>query len=162
MRLSFADRLPSLRANYAGMVTMVDAWFGKLLDTIDRLALRENTLVIFLADHGTNFAENPDKVLGKPADYMYPGTMSIPMMLRHPDGQGAGTVCEEFVYTTDIPATVIDASGAPFHDRLDGHSLLPIAEGRDGFPCRDYRHLPLRQLRLVQGPPHLVLRYNRR
>lgn len=136
--LQYTDRLPSLRANYAGMVTMVDAWFGKLMDTVDRLGLRENTLVIFLSDHGTNFADNPDKVLGKPPDYMYPGTMSIPMMLRHPEGKGAGTVCDEFVYTTDVPATVMDATGAPFTDRLDGHSLLPVPEGTDGFPSREY------------------------
>ena len=82
------------------------------------------------------------------------------MMLRHPAGKGAGTVCEEFVYTTDVPATVIDAAGVTFHDRLDGHSLLPVAEGTRRLPLAGVSHLPLRQLRLVQGPPHLVLRHD--
>ena len=93
-----AERLPSVRANYAGLVTLVDTWFGKLVDTIDRLGLKENTLIVFMADHGTNFAENPDRVTGKPADYMYPGTMDLPLLLRHPTGAGAGTRCDEFVY----------------------------------------------------------------
>ena len=37
-----------VKANYAGLVTLVDTWFGRLVDTIDRLGLRENTLIIFL------------------------------------------------------------------------------------------------------------------
>ena len=130
--------LPSIRANYAGLVTMVDTWFGKLIDTIDRLGLKENTLVIFLSDHGTNFGENPDRVTGKPADFMYPGTMDIPMLLRHPEGKGAGSVCEEFVYTLDVPATVIAASGVEPLGEIQGQSLLPLAEKTDGFQPREY------------------------
>ena len=77
-------RIPSVKANYAGLVTLVDTWFGRLIDTIDRLGLRDNTLIVFLSDHGTNFAENPDKAVGKPASFMYPGTMDIPLLVRHP------------------------------------------------------------------------------
>jgi arylsulfatase A-like enzyme len=130
--------LPSIRANYAGLVTLVDTWFGKLIDTIDRLGLKQNTLVMFLSDHGTNFGENPDRVTGKPANYMYPGTMDIPMLLRHPDGKGAGNDCDEFVYTLDIPATVIAASGVQPLGEIEGQSLLPLVEGTDGFQAREY------------------------
>jgi arylsulfatase A-like enzyme len=132
------DRLPSIRANYAGLVTMVDAWFGKLLDTLDRLGLSESTLVTFLSDHGTNFAENPERVIGKPANALYPGTMDIPLLLRHPEGKGAGSTCDEYVYTTDVAATVIAASGVDPLGRIEGQSLLPLAEGRDGFVSRAY------------------------
>ena len=130
------DRLPSLKANYAGLVTMVDTWFGRLIDTIDGLGLRENTMVVFISDHGTNFAENPERVVGKPANAMYPGTMDIPLLLRHPKGEGS--VCDELVYTTDVPATVVAASGAEPVGGIQGQSLLPIAEGRDGFASRPY------------------------
>ena len=132
------ERLPSIRANYAGLVTMVDTWFGKLIDTIDRLGLKENTLVIFLADHGTNFGENPDRVTGKPADFMYPGTMDIPMLLRHPKGSGAGSTRNEFVYSLDVPATVIAAAGVEPIGKIEGQSLLSLAEGGGGFQDREY------------------------
>ena len=91
-------------------MTLVDTWFGKLVDTIDRLGLKESTLILFLSDHGTNFADNAERVTGKPAGYMYPGTMDIPLLVRHPSGVNAGTVCDELVYTLDVPATVIAAS----------------------------------------------------
>ena len=53
--------LESLKANYSGLVTLVDTWFGKLLDTLDEVGLRDNTLVVFMSDHGTNFADNGKK-----------------------------------------------------------------------------------------------------
>ena len=132
------SRLPSIRANSAGLVTMVDTWFGRLLDAVDRLGLSENTLVIFLSDHGTNFADNPEDITGKPANAMYPGTMDIPLMVRHPAGSGAGQVCDELVYTLDVPATILSAAGAPSAGAVDGQSLLPLAEGGSGFQSRQY------------------------
>ncbi len=134
----YADRLPSLRANYAGLVTMVDTWFGRLMETVDSLGMRENTLVFFLSDHGTNFGDNAENVMGKPADYMYPGTMDIPLLVRHPAGLGAGQVLDELVYTLDVPATVLAASGRHADYPADGMSLLPLLEGTGGFARRQY------------------------
>ena len=134
----YRDRLPSLRANYAGLVTMVDAWFGKLLGTMDRLGLRDNTLVMFLSDHGTNFAENPEGVIGKPENALYPGTMDIPLLLRHPGGKGAGTVCDEFLYALDIPATIVEAAQVKPLGEIEGQSLLPLVEDTSGFKSREY------------------------
>ncbi len=134
----YEDRIESVKGNYAGLVTMVDTWFGKLVDTVDKLGLKESTLMIFLSDHGTNFADNPDRILGKPADFMYPGTMCIPLLVRHPAGAGAGTTCDEFVYTTDVPATVGTASKATPFGGLDGQSLQPLIEGDGEFTSRDY------------------------
>jgi arylsulfatase A-like enzyme len=135
---AYRECLPSIRANYAGLVTLVDTWFGKLLAAIDRLSLRGNTVVLFTSDHGTNFADNPEEVIGKPANALYPGTMDVPLLLRHPAGLGTGTVCDAFVYAHDIPATILDASGVAPLGEIEGHSLLPVAEGGDGFPAREY------------------------
>ena len=134
----YADRIPSIRANYAGLVTMVDTWFGRLLETVDRLGMRENTLVLFLSDHGTNFGDNAEKVMGKPADHMYPGTMDIPLLVRHPAGLAAGQVRDELVYTLDVPATILAATGQHTHDAADGKDLLPLLEGTGEFTSREY------------------------
>ena len=115
-------QLPSVRANYAGLVTMVDHWCGRLLDTIDGLGITERTLVLFFSDHGTNFADNPEGIVGKPAGWMYPGTMDIPLLLRLPDGRGAGSECDRLASTADIPATVAEAAGLSALP-LDGMSL---------------------------------------
>jgi arylsulfatase A-like enzyme len=134
----YEERLPSIRANYAGLVTLVDTWFGKLLDAIDRTGQRERTLVMLLSDHGTNFGENPDRVIGKPADFMYPGTMDIPLIVRRPDGTGAGTVRDELTYSLDVPATVVQVSGAEPVGGTEGRSLLDTADGQGAATPREY------------------------
>jgi arylsulfatase A-like enzyme len=103
----FRDRLPSIVANYAGLVTYVDAWVGHLLGAIRRLGLEDDTYIFFTSDHGTNFADNAEEVIGKPANYLYPGTMHVPLIMRAPGGEGAGTSVESLVYNTvDVPTTI--------------------------------------------------------
>lgn len=132
----FEPYIPTLRANYSGLVTMVDRWFGKLLDTIDGLGLRDNTTVIFTSDHGTNFADNCEGVVGKPAPYLYPGTMHVPLIIRYPDGAGAGSRIEDLVYTLDIPATILDICKCG--GSIDGQSLDPLMRGDSSWTDRGY------------------------
>lgn len=126
-------QLPSIRANYAGLVTMVDTWFGRLLDTIDRVGLRDNTLVVFLSDHGTNFADNAERVLGKPAHSLYPGTMDIPLIIRSP-GLPSGQVVDELVTTLDVPATVLAVAEA--NGDADGRDLRAPVDRHEYVTCR--------------------------
>lgn len=72
---------------------MVDTWFGRLLDKLRETGKDGNTLVIFVSDHGTNFGDNPERVTGKPAGALYPGTMHIPLIVRHRSAKGRGSVC---------------------------------------------------------------------
>ncbi len=140
--------LESLKANYAGLVTLVDTWFGRLMQTLDNLKLRDRTLVILIADHGTNFADNVEKVVGKPAGYMYPGTMHIPLMVRHPDGIGAGQTSDELVYTLDVPATVMAATGVAPQGGIEGRNLLADSDGsREWLTCRYGDHVWYRDQR---------------
>lgn len=129
--------LNDVKAHYSGLVTMVDHWLGKLLTTLKEVGKENNTLVIFASDHGTNFADNLEKVTGKPAACLYPGTMDIPMLVRHPQRIAAGKRFREFVYTLDIPATVCAAAGNAPRDGVDGKNLLDLIEGRQ-FEAREY------------------------
>ncbi len=129
--------LEDIKAHYSGLVTMVDHWFGKLLDKLEEIGRADRTLVMFVSDHGTNFADNLERVTGKPAGALYPGTMHIPLLVRHPNGAGAGKRFSQLVYTLDIPATVCAAAGTAPEDGVDGKSLLPLLEGGH-FEGREY------------------------
>ncbi len=131
------EGLEDIRAQYSGLVTMVDHWFGRLLDKIEEIGKADSTLIVFLSDHGTNFADNLERVTGKPAGALYPGTMHIPLMVRHPQGRGAGRRFRELVYTLDVPATVCGAAGTEPDGGLAGQNLLPLLEG-GRFERRDY------------------------
>jgi arylsulfatase A-like enzyme len=131
------EALVDVRAHYAGLITMVDHWLGKLLDKLKEIGKERDTLVLFVSDHGTNFGDNLEKATGKPAACLYPGTMDIPLMVRHPQGHGAGKRFREFVYTLDVPATVCAASGTAPKEGVDGKNLLALLEG-GSFAPREY------------------------
>ncbi|MEZ5399376.1 MAG: sulfatase [Bryobacteraceae bacterium] len=134
-QLTPAD-VADIKAHYSGLVTMVDTWFGRLMAKLAAAGRAEDTLVIFVSDHGTNFADNLEGAIGKPQSLLYPGTMHIPLMVRHPKGLGAGKRVHNFAYTVDVPATVCAAAGAAPRDGLHGHDLLAALDGR--FPTRSH------------------------
>jgi arylsulfatase A-like enzyme len=141
---STLDRHPQLeaalvdvKAHYSGLVTMMDHWLGRLLAKLKEVGKDRDTLVLYVSDHGTNFADNLEKAMGKPAACLYPGTMDIPLLVRHPDGKGAGKRFREFVYTLDVPATVCAAAGAAPKDGVQGQNLLALLEGGP-FKKREY------------------------
>lgn len=125
-------------AHYSGLVSLIDTWFGMLMEKLDRLGLAENTLVIFTSDHGTNFGDNPFDIIGKPAHSLWPGVMHLPLLVRMPGGIGAGRVVDKLVYNIDAMATVCDVTGAGSGQGLDGRSLLPLLTDEGKWERREY------------------------
>ncbi|MBI3972116.1 MAG: sulfatase [Chloroflexi bacterium] len=130
--------LRHLRANYAGEVAMVDHWLGRLLDKIDVLGLRDNTLVVFISDHGHLLGEHG--LVGKLGHALYPELIDIPLLIRHPNGK-PGRRVHEPVYNLDIVPTMLAAAGVPgttWGDAVDGRDLTPLLTGADGWRSRQY------------------------
>jgi len=132
------DELTDIVAHYSGLVSLVDTWFGMLMDKLQHLDLADNTVVFFTSDHGTHFADNPFEIVGKPAHSMWPGVMHLPLLVRMPGGVGAGKVVDELVYNLDMAATVYDLAGIREHQPIDGHSLLPLITGEGQWQEYEY------------------------
>lgn len=103
------SELNHTRALYAAEVTMVDVWFGKFIDKMKELGRLDDTLVIFISDHGIPLGEHG--IIGKPAWALYPELMDIPLIIRHPKRIGAGEKCDEFVYNHDLFTTILAMLG---------------------------------------------------
>lgn len=106
-------------ANYLTSLRTADSCVGAVLDEVDRLGLRDNTVIIFTTDHGISF---PDmKCTLRDA-----GT-GVALFIRHPDiGRGA---TDALVSHVDVYPTVCDMLGIEKPDWLEGHSLLPLMRG---------------------------------
>ncbi|MFB0523421.1 MAG: sulfatase, partial [Candidatus Bathyarchaeia archaeon] len=76
------EELNHLRALYAGEVTLVDRWVGRLLQKIEDLGLFEDTAVVFTTDHGTYLGEH--NTIGK-TSVLYEENAHIPLIMRLPD-----------------------------------------------------------------------------
>jgi arylsulfatase A-like enzyme len=96
----------NVRARYAAEVSLVDHWIGQLLETVDRLGLRENTLIVLLSDHGKILGEFG--VYGMPPQCTGLALTPVPCFLRHPGGENRDQRFSGWVYNIDITATVLD------------------------------------------------------
>lgn len=117
------------RAYYAG-VSFSDAQVGRLLDTLDRLKLWENTLVILLGDNGYHLNERGwwNK------DTLFERSCRVPLIVCAPGAQ-AGRVSRSLVELVDIYPTVVDFCGTTAPPKLAGTSFRPLlvnpaAEGK--------------------------------
>jgi arylsulfatase A-like enzyme len=113
------------QANYSGLVTMCDRWFGHFMDTVRVLGLLDNSLIIFTADHG--HAIGDADWIGKRGYPSRPEVYDIPLMVRFPKAAHAGKTWDEFVQFTDISATILDAAGVAAPEGIDGISFLDAA-----------------------------------
>ena len=120
-----------IKALYAGEVTMVDAWVGKLFDKIEELGLLDNTLVIFTADHGFYFGEHG--VVGK-FGQIYDEMNHIPLIMHMP-GVKPGRRAQ-FVQPCDYLPTILELAGVDCPEHVQGKSLVDIIIN-DGKPVRD-------------------------
>ena len=121
------------RALYAGMVELVDAQVGRVLEVLARRGMLDDTLVLFASDHGEMLG---DHGLGGKC-YPHDPSTRVPLLARYPALIPAGTVSDALVELTDLPATVLQiALGAenprPFLPGTPGHSLVPHWQGKPG------------------------------
>jgi arylsulfatase A-like enzyme len=124
------------RANYAGLVTMCDRWFGQLMETLRVTGILDEALVVVTSDHGHSMWERRGYIgkRGYPSD---PESYEIPLLVRHPGKLGAGTRCDAYVQHHDISATLLEAAGVKPPAPIDGKSFLEAALG-NAKPARDH------------------------
>lgn len=129
------ELLNRTRANYSGLVTMCDRWFGHLYDTMRVLGLLDNTILIFTTDHGHSIGDF--NYMGKRGYPSTPEVFDVPLLIRHPDGIGAGKRSNMLVQHTDIAAQILDFAGVELRRPIDGRTFWKNAiEG--GNDIRDH------------------------
>ncbi len=114
-----------VRACYGGKLTMIDHWFGKIMDALDAGNHWDDTVVIVCTDHGHYLGEKD--IWGKPGVPIYQTLGHIPLMIAHP-GIAPGT-CDALTTSVDIFATLAEIFGVDVRQRTHGHSLLPLLRG---------------------------------
>ena len=110
-------------ARYDGEIAFVDHHVGILLDELESLGVREETLVVLTADHGESFGEHGYYGHGR---RLYESTMKIPMILSLPGRLPSGYRSRYPVQTIDVMPTVFSLLGIPQSQDLEGRDLLPL------------------------------------
>lgn len=118
------DKVKYMAANYYAFVTEIDDWVGKILNKLDALKLSENTLVIFVSDHGEMLGAHGMR--GKFC--FYEESVRVPFLVRFPGRIKPGQVIDTPVSTLNIFPTILDYAGLVTIP-TDGFSLKPVMEG---------------------------------
>ncbi|PLM01261.1 sulfatase, partial [Klebsiella michiganensis] len=129
-----AERKSVIQRYYMALLTMVDAYVGKVLDYMDRYDLWRDTLLIVNTDHGFLLGEH--EWWGKNIMPLYNEVANVPLFIWHPQYGGAGESRQALAQTIDLPATLLDCFGLNKPADMQGVSLLPAL--RDDTPVRDY------------------------
>lgn len=108
-------------------ITGIDRMVGRLRETLTRLGLADNTLIVFSTDHGIHHGEHG--LGGK--SLLYEEDLRVPLIVYDPRQAGASVerVRDELVVVPDLAPTVLDLCGVATPDTMQGTSLRPLLEG---------------------------------
>ena len=125
--------------NFADMVAYMDKIVGRLAGSIDRLGLREKTVLIFTADNGTHVRLrsrlNGRTIQGGKGTPTDRGT-HVPLIVYAPGTAQGGRVVDDLIAHSDFVPTLAQAAGLEFSApaKLDGRSFWPQVLGQPGDP----------------------------
>jgi arylsulfatase A-like enzyme len=119
------EKVQYMVANYYAFVTELDDWIGKILIKLDELELTENTLLVFVSDHGEMLGAHG--LRGK--FNFYEESVRVPFLIRYPKKIKGGQTITNPVSTLNIFPTVLDYAGLKSIP-TDGYSLRNVMEGK--------------------------------
>jgi len=145
MQLDAAD-LRYLKSLYLGEITYRDRYLGWILDFLEQSGLANNSLIIFLSDHGEEFKEHGQLQHGKT---LFEEQLRVPLLLSLKGILPAGRRPRAYVELIDVTPTILDLLGIAAPPSMQGQSLLPYLGVSDDYqPDRfTFAHLQRLQFR---------------
>jgi arylsulfatase A len=142
------------------MLAYLDKQIGEMLRLLDELGIADNTVLIFLADNGTdidlvNLWGDGQKIPGGKGTMTDRGTR-VPLLVRWPGRIQPGSVCSDLVDVSDIFPTLCALSGAKLPaEPLHGRSFAPQLFGQPGQP-REWIHYQNGNSRVVRNREYML------
>lgn len=103
--------------DYLESIQILDRQVGEVLKRLDDEGIADNTLVIFLGDHG--------RCMPRGKQFCYDGGLHIPLIVRWPKAVRGGQVRDGLVSAIDISATIVECAGVGVPDWMQGRPFLP-------------------------------------
>ena len=122
-----------VKANYYGLVEMVDRALGEILDALQESGMAENTVVAFTSDHGEMMGDHAQIAKG----VLYEEAVRVPCMIRVPWLSRQRTDINGPFSQIDLAPTLLDLLGEPLPEDLQGRSRRPVLEGRETLADND-------------------------
>jgi arylsulfatase len=119
-----------LKACYYGEIELVDTQLGRILEALDETGQREDTIVVFMSDHGELLGDHG--LLFKGCRF-FEGLVHVPLIVSWPRRLLADSVSDALVELVDVAPTLLELAGIEVPYFVQGRSLAPLLEGRRGL-----------------------------
>jgi arylsulfatase A-like enzyme len=129
------ERVVQSHPVYAAMVDAMDQAIGRVLDRLEGLGLRDNTMVVFISDHGGLSTSEGHNTSNRPLrggkGWIYEGGIRTPFLVRWPGVTEPGSVTNVPIMSTDLYPTFLDAANLPLKpdQHVDGESFVSVLKG---------------------------------
>ena len=110
------------KASYYGMIEVVDKHFGMIINSLEELGLRDDTVIIYTSDHGESLGDHGHTHKGR---RFYEGLVHVPLIISWPEKFKQNVRCEDITELTDIVPTISEITGIKYDDTT-GFSLVPV------------------------------------
>lgn len=127
------EHLPEPRRAYAAMIAALDHAVGEIVDCVDDQGIRENTLILFLSDHGHSTEERNNFGGGFSGPFrgnkftLFEGGLRVPCIISWKGKLPENETRNQPTISLDIFPTIAEVCGAKLPNRkIDGRSLLPL------------------------------------
>ena len=120
------------------MIETVDRGVGRIVDTLARRNLADNTVVILFSDNGGLSSVTNNAPLREGKQTLYEGGLRVPLIIKWPGTIKKNATCHVPVISDDLLPTVLDMTGGrtSADGPIDGISLVPLLTGEGNFPDR--------------------------
>ena len=121
---------------YAAMVYNLDHNIGRLIESLEKNGMSDNTIIIFTSDNGGLATAEGSPTCNYPLNegkgWMYEGGVREPLIIKWPNVVHAKSVCKTPVSSPDFYPTILQMAGLPLmpNQHKDGESLLPVIKGQ--------------------------------
>lgn len=131
------DEQRRIVAAYYAMVELIDDQVGRMLATLEETGQLENTIVIFMSDHGEMLGDHGLYLKGP---HFYDEAVRVPLVMSWPGHFSAGLQSGALVELTDLAPTLMEACGLEPEPQMQGRSLLSMLTG-ESSPRRHRDHV---------------------
>ena len=126
-----AEGISDDQHRFRSMMARMDYNFGKILDTLDRLQIADNTIVVFVSDNGGAYEANIGELKGGKTD-LHEGGIRVCGLFRWPGHIPGGAESDVLGHSNDLLPTLCAAAGVPLPKdaTFDGKNILPLLTGK--------------------------------
>lgn len=133
--------LTKQNTTYAAMIQSLDESVGRILQKLEVLGLRENTIVIFSSDNGGLVEVDGNAPLREGKGFYYEGGIRVPLLVRYPSMTEPKTQQTNPVCSIDFLPTLLEMTHLPKKKDVDGVSFVRALKGLDSYGMTKRRDL---------------------